>query len=80
MIINPINVIHILVIMFNSSSYKNTTVNLKEKNLAENVKDLIQSDQFKSVPKITVHFCMFYDHHKIVFIPFISLKPFRFFG
>ena len=43
MIINPINVIHILVIMFNSSSYKNTTVNLKEKNLAESVKDLILS-------------------------------------
>ena len=43
MIINPINVIHLLVIAFNSSSYKNTSINLAEQNLAENVKDLILS-------------------------------------
>ena len=43
MIINPINVIHLLLIAFNSSSYKNTSINLAEQNLAENVKDLILS-------------------------------------
>ena len=43
MIINPINVIHLLVIAFNSSGYKNTSINLAEQNLAENVKGLILS-------------------------------------